>query len=261
MSVTPSHPPISRLWADLTWQAIRDLPKEPGVVVLPIGAIEQHGPHLPVWTDALLAERLSARAFELLPQGVQALLLPTLSYGKSNEHTGYPGTIALSAATLMALLRDIGTAVAKSGFTRLLFINTHGGNKALLEMMCRDLRAELGLLCFLAQGSAYTSMLPDLEKRFGIHANTVETSMLLHLTPELVQRPLPAAHYPDFTSQTFNLTTQPQVGWLTRDWSEQGHFGDPSTATPETGARWFEESAAGLAAQIAEASTFRVANG
>ena len=147
----------SRRWADLSWQAIRDLPKDPGVVVLPIGAIEQHGPHLPVWTDALLAERMTSRAFELLPPIVSALLLPTLSYGKSNEHTGYPGTIALSAATLMALLRDIGAAVAKSGFTRLLFFNTHGGNKALLEMMVRDLRAELGLLCFLTSGAADTS--------------------------------------------------------------------------------------------------------
>ncbi|WP_424952498.1 creatininase family protein [Deinococcus sp.] len=250
----------SRRWADLSWQAIRDLPKEPGVVVLPIGAIEQHGPHLPVWTDALLAERLSARAFELLAPDTQALLLPTLSYGKSNEHTGYPGTIALSAATLMALLRDIAVAVSRSGFTRLLFINTHGGNKALLEMMCRDLRAELGLLCFLASGSADTSMLPALEKRFGIHANTAETSMLLHLTPELVG-PLPAAHYPDFSSPTFNLTTQPQVGWLTRDWSPDGHFGDPSAATPEAGATWFGEMAASLAAQIAEASSFSVAHG
>ncbi|WP_407542829.1 creatininase family protein (plasmid) [Deinococcus radiomollis] len=256
MSLTPS-----RRWSDLSWQAIRDLPKDPGVVVLPIGAIEQHGPHLPVWTDALLAERMTARAFELLPPDVSALLLPALSYGKSNEHTGYPGTIALSAATLMATLRDIGAAVAKSGFTRLMFFNTHGGNKALLEMMVRDLRAELGLLCFLTSGVADTSGLPEAERRFGIHANTVETSMMLHLTPELVQHPLPAAHYPDFTSTTFNLTTQPQVGWLTRDWSEQGHFGDPSAATPEAGAGWFEESAAALARQITEASSFRVAHG
>ena len=254
------NPPASRHWAELTWQAIRDLPKEPGVVVLPIGAIEQHGPHLPVWTDALLAERYARRAFELLPDDVSALLLPTLSYGKSNEHTGFPGTIALSAATLMALLRDIGAAVARSGFTRLLFINTHGGNKAVLEVMCRDLRAEFGLLCFLAQGQHDTSKLPEIERKFGIHANTAETALLLHLTPELVKMPLPAAHYPAFTSPQFNLTFPPQVGWLTRDWSTDGHFGDPSAATAEDGAEWFEQIAASLATQINEASSFRVAN-
>ena len=254
------NPPASRHWADLTWQDIRDLPKEPGVVVLPIGAIEQHGPHLPVWTDALLAERSSRRAFELLPADVSALLLPTLSYGKSNEHTGFPGTIALSAATLIALLRDIGAAVARSGFSRLLFVNTHGGNKAVLEIMCRDLRAEFGLLCFLAQGQHDTSKLPDIERKFGIHANTAETALLLHLTPELVKTPLPAAHYPAFTSPQFNLTFPPQVGWLTRDWSTDGHFGDPGAATPEDGAEWFEQIAASLAVQIAEASSFRVAN-
>ncbi|WP_425144975.1 creatininase family protein [Deinococcus sp.] len=249
-----------RRWAELTWQDIRDLPKEPGVVVLPIGAIEQHGPHLPVWTDALLAERYAQRAFELLPQDVSALLLPTLSYGKSNEHTGYAGTIALSAATLMSVVRDIAAAVAKSGFTRLLFINTHGGNKAVLEVMLRDLRAEFGLLCFLAQGQHDTSRLPDIERRFGIHANTAETALLLHLTPPLVKTPLPAAHYPAFASQHFNLTSAPQVGWLTRDWSADGHFGDPSAASADDGAEWFEQLAASIAVQIAEASTFRVAN-
>ena len=251
---------MTRLWAELTWQDIRNLPKEPGVVVLPIGAMEQHGPHLPVWTDALLAERYARRAFELLPPEVSALLLPTLSYGKSNEHTGYAGTIALSAATLMAVLRDIAAAVAGSGFTRLLFLNTHGGNKAVLEIMCRDLRAEYGLLCFMAQGQHDTSKLPDIEKRFGIHANTAETALLLHLAPELVKTPLPAAHYPAPLSQNFNLTFPPQVGWLTRDWSMDGYFGDPSAATATDGAEWFEQIAASIAVQIIEASTFQVAN-
>lgn len=245
----------------LTWQDIEALPKERGVVVLPIGAIEQHGPHLPVWTDALLAGRTVARAFELLPDPVAAWYLPTQSYGKSNEHTGFAGTITLSAATLTAVVRDIAVAVHKSGFRRLLFYNTHGGNKALLEMMVRDLRAELGLLCFLVQGFHDTSSLPEQERRFGIHANTAETALMLHLTPELVKSPLPAAHYPALVSDHFNLTFPPQVGWLTRDWSPLGHFGDPQAATAEDGAVWFEQGAQRLAEIIAEASTFEVPHG
>jgi creatinine amidohydrolase len=251
----------TRFLPHLTWMDIAALDKAPGVVVLPIGAIEQHGPHLPTWTDALLAEETTRAAFARLPDDVHAWYLPTQSYGKSNEHTGFAGTLMLSAATLMAVVRDIAASLSASGFPRLMFFNTHGGNKALLEMMCRDLRAEFGLLCFLVQGEVDTGDLPPLEARFGIHANTVETALLLHLHPELVKLPLPTAHYPDFTSPAFNLTSVPQVGWLTRDWSEPGHFGDPSVATAADGERWFAEMARHLAERITEASTFEVANG
>ncbi len=252
---------MKRAFASYTWKEIEALPKDPGVVVLPIGAIEQHGPHLPVWTDAKLAEVVVEGAFAKLPESVAAWYLPVQSYGKSNEHLGYPGTIALSAQTLMAVVRDIAAALHKSGFKRLMFFNTHGGNKALLEMMVRDLRAEFGLLCFLAQGQLDTSKLPALEQRFGIHANTVETALMLHLTPDFVQHPLPKAHYPDFNSKNFNLTFPPQVGWLTRDWSPEGHFGDPQAATAEDGKNWLEEYTMRLAHLIAEASTFEVAHG
>ena len=250
----------ARFLPELTWQAVAALDKTRGVVVLPIGAIEQHGPHLPTWTDAKLADETTKGAFALLPPDVAAWYLPTQSYGKSNEHSGFPGTIMLSAATLMAVVRDIAASLKASGFTRLMFFNTHGGNKALLEMMCRDLRTEFGLLCFLVQGDAGATDLSPKEARFGIHANTVETALMLHLTPDLVQTPLPAAHYPDFTSQTFNLTSLPQVGWLTRDWSSDGHFGDPSVARAEDGQKWFDHMARTLAEQIAEASTFSVAS-
>jgi creatinine amidohydrolase/Fe(II)-dependent formamide hydrolase-like protein len=252
---------MKRALVEHTWKEIEALPKDPGVVVLPIGAIEQHGPHLPVWTDAKIAEETVRGAFEKLPEGVAAWYLPVQSYGKSNEHTGYPGTVALSASTLIAVVRDIAAALHKSGFRRLMFFNAHGGNKALLEMMVRDLRAEFGLLCFLAQGQADSSRLSPQEQRFGIHAGTLETALMLHLTPELVRKPLPKAYYPQFTSQNFNLTVLPQVGWLTRDWSPEGHFGDPAPATAEAGAAWLEEMTSRLAALIAEVSTFEVAYG
>ena len=225
---------------------------------MPIGAIEQHGSHLPIWTDALIAEATVKGAFEKLPDEVAAWYLPVQSFGKSNEHTGYVGTIALSASTLMAVLRDIAAAVAGAGFKRLMFFNTHGGNKALLELMCRDLRAEFGLFCFLVQGSYDTTKLPAIEQRFGIHANTIETALMQHLTPDLVQYPLPAAHYPSFPVGSFNLTILPQVGWLTRDWSPEGHFGDPQAAKVEDGQAWFEGSTSRLAELIAEASVFEV---
>ncbi|GEM87203.1 creatininase family protein [Meiothermus granaticius] len=252
---------MKRAFVEHTWKEIEALPKDPGVVVLPIGAIEQHGPHLPLCTDAKLAEATVQRAFEALPAEVAAWYLPVQSYGKSNEHTGYPGTLALSASTLMGVVRDIAVSLHRAGFRRLMLFNAHGGNKALLEMMCRDLRAELGLLCFLVQGQVDASRLPPSEQRFGIHAGTLETALMLHLTPGLVRQPLPPARYPRFDSQNFNLTLLPQVAWLTRDWSPEGHFGNPQAAVAEAGQAWFEEMAHRLAELIAEASTFEVAYG
>ncbi len=253
---------MKRAFAEHTWKEIEALPKDPGVVVLPIGAIEQHGPHLPLLTDALLAEETVRAAFARLPEGVPAWYLPVLCYGKSNEHTGYPGTIALSAATLMAVVRDIAASVAGAGFKRLLLFNAHGGNLALLQVMARDLRAEFGLLSFVTQPdhSVARSSLPAPEQHFGIHAGTVETALMLHLRPDLVHLDRAEPHYPNFKSETLSLTVSPQVGWLTRDWSPEGHFGDPTVASAEQGKTWMDSAAQKLADLIAEVAFFNVAH-
>ncbi len=252
----------SRYLPNLSWTTIRDLEKTVGVVVLPIGAIEQHGAHLPTATDALLAERMTILALEKLPSEAKVWRLPVQSYGKSNEHLGFAGTISLRAETLMMVLHDIASSVAASGFKRLCFVNAHGGNSALLAMMAREIRIATGLMVFNTftnAGAPDPVEIPELEAKFGIHANDWETSLVLHLEPELVDMTKAIGHYPNVPDGLIGLTSGAAVAsWLTRDWSESGVFGDPTLATPERGAIRLEAATSALAKTLLEISLFGV---
>ena len=253
-----------RYLPNLSWMEIRDLEKSEGVVVLPIGAIEQHGPHLPVATDALLAERLTALAFQKLPEAAKVWRLPVQSFGKSNEHLGFAGTISLRAETLMMVVQDIASSVAASGFRRLCFVNAHGGNSALLAMMAREIRVSTGLMVFNTFTNAGAPDLVEitpLEAKFGIHANDWETSLVLHLEPDLVDMTKAVRHYPNLEGNVGLTGGAAVAAWLTRDWSPSGVFGDATVATPERGAARLEVAITALAATLVEVSRFEVAAG
>ncbi|MFN3266785.1 MAG: creatininase family protein [Deinococcales bacterium] len=255
----------SRYLPNLSWTTIRDLDKSEGVVVLPIGAIEQHGAHLPTATDALLAERITIQALEKLPAEAKVWRLPVQSYGKSNEHLGYAGTISLRAETLMMVLHDIASSVAASGFRRLCFVNAHGGNSALLTMMAREIRIATGLMVFHTftnAGAPDPVAIPAMEAQYGIHANDWETSLVLYLEPQLVDMRQAIRYYPNIPEGSLGLTgTAATVSWLTRDWSPTGVLGDPTLATPERGAARLEAATTALARVLLEMSRFEVANG
>lgn len=140
--------PDERNFAYLNWKQVEALPREKAMLVLPTAAIEQHGHHLPLATDTLINNVLLGRALALLPSELPIYALPPVCYGKSNEHIGFPGTMAMSAATYMAVLHDIGASIAAAGFKKLVLYNSHGGNSALNDVMARDLRAEFGLRTF-----------------------------------------------------------------------------------------------------------------
>ena len=246
----------------LTWMEIRDLDKRKAALVLPVGALEQHGPHLPVVTDLLLAERFLDLALERLPDTVNIWRLPALSFGKSNEHSGYPGTFSLSANTLMSAVRDIARGAKDAGFRRLVLLNSHGGNRAVLDMMARDIRAEFGLMVFsvfppaLAPDPLETT---ENEKKFGIHAGDWETSVMLALAPELVKMDLANSSFPAFNSDHLTLTTSgSSVAWLTRDWNASGTWGDATLATAERGQARLEPVVAKLALVLEEIASFEV---
>ncbi|MFN5839736.1 MAG: creatininase family protein, partial [Acidimicrobiaceae bacterium] len=159
------------------------------IIVLPLGAIEQHGPHLPLNTDFVVADEVSKAAVETVGEETNAWLLPTLPFTKSNEHAWSAGTMWLSATTLMAVLDDIARSVASTSARKLLFINGHGGNSALTAMMNREIRLKWGLQTFLAhphmpadQGGSSA----ESELGMGVHGGMDETSVMLHLRPELV---------------------------------------------------------------------------
>ncbi|MGW5076369.1 creatininase family protein [Rhodococcus sp. NPDC004095] len=250
------------LLAHLPTTRIDDLDRENAVVVQPIGAVEQHGPHLPVGTDALLAEYIAREGASR--STAPAWVLPTLSYGTSNEHLGWTGTVSLDTATLLAVGRDIARSVHASGFTRLVFVNGHGGQTHLLSMLARDIRVEFGLQVVNVMpgqlGVPEDVTVADAE--WGIHAGELETSMMMHVAPDLVD--LEAAvvggmsAHELFTASTL-LTIENGISpaWTTDDISpENGVIGDPRRSSAELGRAVVEHQIDRLADALTEISTF-----
>ncbi len=255
---------VNRQLTHHTWSTVAALDKTKGVVILAIGAVEQHGHHLPLLTDTLIVNRMLDAALDALPDEVAAWALPTLPYGNSNEHTGFPGTISLSAQTLMNVLHDIARSLAGAGFRRLAFLNGHGGNNALLEMMAREIRASTGLLCFCLQPALFMEppfTISDEERRLGFHGGELETSLLLTIAPKLVDLEKAVRHYANFpeTYTPLFFFGAAASAWLSRDWSENGIFGDATLGTAEKGDALIAASGVRLADLLRVISTFETA--
>lgn len=251
----------TRQLADLRAPELSSALTKDSILVLPLGAIEQHGPHLPLSTDFVVADAAAASAVQAIGADVDAWLLPTLPYTKSNEHAWSPGTMWLSATTLMAVIDDIGRSIASTPARRVLFINGHGGNSALVQVMNRELRLKYGLQTFLAhphipadQGG--TSAASELG--MGIHGGMDETSVMLHLAPELVDMSLAVRRVPEALAQNEHVRFGGKVafGWLSNDFFPDGHIGDPTGATAEIGERMFNSAVEGLCGAMKEISRF-----
>ena len=244
--------PDARNFAYLTWKQVDALPRASTLLVLPTAAIEQHGHHLPLATDTLINNLLLGKALALLPPELPVYALPTVCYGKSNEHIGFPGTMSVSAQTFLAVVRDLGASIAAGGFSKLVLYNTHGGNTSLVDVLARDLRAEFGLRTFSlfgSPGAAFQGVSPQ-ERAYGFHAGEIETAYLLHATPGLVHREEYTTNYIARVDQPEPLKPEGSAAnfaWLTRDIAPSGVLGDPSPATAENGERWSNEAAARIA--------------
>ncbi len=247
--------PPERFLPYLTWKQVEALPKERTLLVLPTAAIEQHGHHLPLATDTLINNFLLGHALRRLPADLPVYALAPVCYGKSNEHLGFPGTLAVSRDTFMATLRDLGASVQAAGFRRLVFFNSHGGNHSLIDVMARDLRAEFGLLTFCLYGGGPASGLGAQEAAYGFHAGEVETALLLAATPELVQRDQYTVNYIARAGEEGVLRREfasATSAWLPRDIAPSGGPGAPTPATAENGRRWCDEMSARIAAALQE---------
>ncbi len=253
--------PDARNFAYLNWKQVDALPRDSTLLVLPTAAIEQHGHHLPLATDTLINNLLLGHALGKLPADLPVYALPPVCYGKSNEHLGFPGTLSVSSATFMAVLRDLGASLSKANFQKLVLYNTHGGNTALIDVMARDLRAEFGLRTFALHGSggiAFEGLDPQ-ERAYGFHAGEVETSFLLASLPELVDRSAYTKNYIADISKPEMLLPEnapATFAWLTRDIASSGVMGDPRPASAEKGARWIEQAATRLAAAFEAMARF-----
>ena len=232
------------------------------VVVIPTGAIEHHGPHLPLATDAITAEAVSLAAVErAAAAGVDAWVLPALAYTKSDEHHWAPGTMWLTWETLMSTLVDLGRSLQGLGATRVMFLNGHGGNVAPLGIALRELRRRYGLMTFATHVAvpAGDGVAGADESGMPIHAGYGETSLLMYLRPDLVDMTKAAACVPAHLHDTPRIgfhSTPVSFGWLSNDFDDSGVIGDPAGSTADAGAAIFEANVAGAAESLAQVARF-----
>jgi creatinine amidohydrolase len=255
----------ARLLSELRAPELAERLSHRSVVVQPVGSVEQHGPHLPFSTDLVIADAVSSAVVERYGDDLDLWLLPPLAYSKSNEHAWAPGTVWLSATTLLSVIMDIGRSLRMLPARRLVFLNGHGGNSSLLNVACRELRLAYSLMTFLAhprtppdQGGKADG--PDSELGMGIHGGVGETSMMLHLRPERVDMTVATRNVPEWMAGNRHVRFGGRVGfgWLSNDFGADGHIGDPTAATAERGKELFEGSVRAFAEALAEVAAFEL---
>src|SRR5271154_929304 len=233
-------------YEEFTWPEIRDAVAENRVAVLPVGTVEQHGPHLPLVTDVLTATEMSRRAVEQMPH--ESVLLPSVYYSFNEHHMDFPGTIAIEGQTIINYVTDIGRSLAHHGFRKILLVNGHGSNVPFLDVAARNITNRTEAICAMAP---WWSLIPkellqelrESEYPGGMaHGCELETSVLLHLRPDLVQMELAERDIGFAPTEFFywDLETPAPVQfqeWFSR-YSRTGTVGDPTKATAEKGAKF-----------------------
>jgi creatinine amidohydrolase len=257
-----------RRWEDLTWQEFGSLDAERSVAVLPVAAIEQHGPHLPLATDAVINHGILERALAQVGADTPLLVLPAFPVGRSDEHAAFPGTLTLGAETLSRVWFEIGQSVHRAGLRKLVIVNSHGGQPQICDIVAQDLRVRLGMLAVVANTFAFGEpggLFPDEERRHGIHAGANETSILLHLRPESVRTALVDAFRPTSLGHArghreLRFHEHVTIGWATQDLHPLGACGDARLASAAAGHAIVEHVAARLAVLLDEVSRYPLAN-
>jgi creatinine amidohydrolase len=256
-----------RFWQDMSSKEFGELDAARVIAVLPVGAIEQHGPHLPVATDACINQGVLARAIEQMPDDLPVTVLPLLPVGKSDEHLAFPGTLSLSAETLIRVWTEIGEGVARAGIKKLVLFNSHGGQPQIMDVVARDLRVRHAMM--VVAYSWYAAGLPaglfdDAEMRHGIHAGAIETSMMLYLRPDLVRMDLAADFSPLMRElagdyRHLSPTGAGRLAWMAQDLHPSGACGDARNADAERGRILIEHAAQALIALLREVDRYPLA--
>ena len=263
----------SRFWSNLTSRQFSQLSANPDiaqvVAVLPVAATEQHGPHLPVSVDTTLVEGVIAVSLAHLAPDLPVLFMPTQAVGKSNEHIRFPGTLTLSAQTLINVWMELGACVARTGIKKLVLLNSHGGQVSVMDIVARDLRTAHDLIVFstnwytLPLGEDVLNLFPPDEHRFGIHAGDMETSMMLALEEKSGDRHIDMTQARDFKSTAQERAAKypilgngssAKLAWQVQDYNAMGAAGNAAIATAAKGHALIDAAGLQLAKLLQEIS-------
>ena len=241
----------SRLIGELTYQDVATTLTATSILCLPLGSMEQHGPHLPLGTDAMINEGVLARALSRAAADSPVVVLPMLSIGASGEHRDFGGTLSLAARTLLDLVTEVAEGVARAGLRKLVLFNSHGGQPQALEMVAQDLRTRHAMIVVVANAWRMmdrAAVLPPAEREAGLHGGGFETALMLHLRPDLVRRD----KIRDFPSKARtlekdfpSLAAQGRVAfaWQAQDLNPAGVVGDARVGTAEMGKKLVDQAA------------------
>ena len=232
-----------RDWTEMAWPEVAAGDTKRWIAVLPVAAVEQHGPHLPLGVDSYIAQAYIARVLPLLPVDLPATFLPIQQIGQSDEHRAFPGTLSFSARTIIGAYTEIGESIHRCGVRKLVIVTSHGGNVAAMDLVARDLRVRLKMLvvtCAWHRFGYPSGTFERMELRHGVHAGDVETSLLLAHRPETVDMARAVAAVPvtvkmaeDF--KWLSAFRPVGFGWMTQDLHPTGAVGDATRATAQKG--------------------------
>ncbi|MFT4026173.1 MAG: creatininase family protein [Novosphingobium sp.] len=251
-------------WQNCTTRDFEAVDPQRDVALMPVAAIEQHGPHLPVSVDADINLGVIEAAANHLTDEFRTIALPIIAIGKSNEHRDFPGTLTVGAETLLRYWLDVAVSVLRSGFRKIVVLNSHGGQPQLVDVLIRELRVEHAALAVSASTYGFgvpEGLFEEQELRHGIHAGAVETSMMLRLRPDAVRREAIA----DFPSTgpaierdyaELRLEGHVGIGWMTQDINPSGAIGNATRADAEAGALCLDHAGRALARLLADVSRY-----
>src|ERR1044071_3382759 len=247
-------------WLSLTTQEFSGAQ----IAVLPVAAVEQHGPHLPVGTDSYIAQAYLARVRALLPQDLPVAFLPVQQVGASDEHRAFRGTLTLSPQTALATFIEIGESVHRAGIAKLVIINSHGGNIALIDLAARQLRVRHDMLAVHASWGRFgypEGLFGEAESIHGIHGGDIETSIMLAAYPEVVRRDrianfIPASYAMEREYKYLRADVPAGFGWMTQDLNASGALGDASLASAEKGAAALDHGSRAFVALLRDVEKF-----
>ena len=255
-----------RDWTDIRWPEVAAAGTARWIAVLPLAATEQHGPHLPVGTDVMIAQAYLARVRELLPDNIPATFLPLQPVGISTEHIDYPGTLTLPTETALKAWMALGESVARAGIKKLVMVTSHGGNSAAMSLVAQDLRARYGLLAVATGWFRFgepEGLFSAEELRHGIHGGAVETSIMLARYPQAVRRDAIADFRPASIAMEKDYrwlsTHRPApFAWQAQDLHPSGAAGDATAASAEKGERMLDHGARAFCELLGEVDNFDV---